>query len=198
MGHKGARYLRAEEIEDGDTPLILIGEEFSLPTHLNSKHFPFKCTSPKTKTYNCIAWAAGRQDIWIEPPAPLLDYKSRKYFWPDGVEKEDTLDAYRKAYESKEFGFEVCANGDLEDGYEKIALYFGGVSGVHATRQLHDGKWTSKLGDGVDASHTLETLMDGEYGDVLLFMRRKGVPARNPYPRQPYRRTRAKPKKRKD
>lgn len=75
-----------------------------------------------------------------------------------------------------------CANGDLEDGFEKIVLYqyidetsahdIGEWS--HAARQLPNGKWGSKIGDLEDTIHKTPQALEGiEYGRVGLYMKRR-------------------------
>ena len=71
-------------------------------------------------------------------------------------------------------GYELCGDGNLEDGYEKIAIYAKDGEPTHAARQLGDGRWTSKLGKYEDIEHdSLDALNGegfGEYGSVALFM----------------------------
>jgi hypothetical protein len=77
--------------------------------------------SPATEEYNCIAWAAGRTDRpwWPSKEEPYY------YHWPDGLEREEagkeTLSSFIKAFQSE--GYEICADGGLEDGIEKVALF---------------------------------------------------------------------------
>ena len=50
---------------------------------------------------------------------------------------------------------ENCESGDLEVGFEKVAIYAQADGApTHAARQLPDGTWTSKLGQEVDIGHT--------------------------------------------
>lgn len=73
-------------------------------------------------------------------------------YWPEGVEREETLSAFRKAYATK--GFQVCADERFEDGYEKIAVYIDGLGKPqHAARQLIGEVWSSKLGEEYDIIH---------------------------------------------
>jgi hypothetical protein len=47
------------------------------------------------------------------------------------------------------FNYVTCADGSIEIGYEKVALYEDpdpDLGWSHAARQLPDGRWTSKLG----------------------------------------------------
>jgi hypothetical protein len=66
-----------------------------------------------------------------------------------------------------------CDHGELEAGFEKIAIYVGADSEVkHAARQLPSGLWTSKLGDFEDIEHPLFVLEGGAYGWVKRFLKR--------------------------
>ena len=74
-------------------------------------------------------------------------------------------------------GYEPCADGDLEDGFEKIAIYQspGGIQ--HAARQLSTGRWTSKLGGLEDIEHASPAELEGaEYGEVVQYLRRAASP----------------------
>ncbi|MGB3310360.1 MAG: hypothetical protein WBA86_11505 [Nodosilinea sp.] len=121
-------------------------------------------TSKHTRTYNCFAYAAGDDRWWSPKPMP-------GYYWPPGVPREVTIASCIAAYET--LGFRLCDNGELEDGYEKIALY-ALASGVptHAALQLDSGDWSSKLGHLEDISHELFGLQGEEYGEVVKFMKR--------------------------
>jgi hypothetical protein len=123
---------------------------------------PFEITSPQTIEYNCIAWAAHRVDAWWWPGGP---------YWPDGTPHSDTISAFCRAYGT--LGFEPCESGELEIGFEKIALYIGTGSRVlHAARQLPNGRWTSKLGREWDITHQLKGLEGDDYGTVGQFLKR--------------------------
>jgi hypothetical protein len=134
---------------------------------LNPNEYEF--TSPETDTYNCIAWAAGETDRWWEPSS------NPKYYWPKDAPNDDRIGSLLVVFSL--LNYEVCENASLEPGYEKIAIYGDADdSFTHASRQLGDGKWTSKLGPDEDISHkTLEGLTGpGQaYGTVVIIMRRK-------------------------
>jgi hypothetical protein len=71
-------------------------------------------------------------------------------------------------------GYVPAANGDIEPGYSKVAIYLDG-NGVptHAARQLPDGRWTSKLGRNVDIRHERpEDVGGGLYGEPIIYMKR--------------------------
>ncbi len=123
----------------------------------------YQRTSPETSTYNCIAWAAGENWRWWWPHALA--------YWPEGVPQEATLDAFCEAYMT--LGYEECSDGNLEAGYEKVAIYCLGGKPTHAARQLPDGNWTSKLGMSHDISHPLRALNGPSYGEPVAFLRRK-------------------------
>ena len=125
----------------------------------------YKVTSPPDSTYNCIAWAANEIDRWWWPHP--------HYYWPSGIPRVETLEAFAQAYAT--IGFSPCENSALELGYEKIVIYVD-AEGIptHAARQLPSGKWTSKLGRFEDIEHS-ETrgLYGPDYGSVAVVMRRQ-------------------------
>lgn len=129
----------------------------------NLKATGYRPTSKKTPAYNCIAWAAGRDDRWWEPAVG--------YYWPIAGVQMGTVKAAVQMFEH--FGFKICKKPDLEDGYEKVAIYGQDEEYTHAARQLPSGKWTSKLGFLEDIEHDiLEGLVGVEYGLVAHVMKR--------------------------
>jgi hypothetical protein len=102
------------------------------------------------------------------------------YYWRPNVPRELTIDAFMRAYGT--LGYVECADGTVEPGFEKIALYgkqmpWGDIDPTHAARQLPDRRWTSKLGPAEDITHATPTDVDGpEYGTCVRFLRR---PARS-------------------
>src|SRR4051794_6088785 len=88
-----------------------------------------RVTSPHTRIYNCVAWAAGEDHRWWEPGR----------YWPCPVASgsfnvTDVMDALCTV------GYQACPGGDLEAGYEKVAVYADGFDDpTHASRQLPDG-----------------------------------------------------------
>ena len=93
-------------------------------------------------------------------------------FWPVDSSREDhgignVVEAFRS------LGYEECDDGAQEEGFEKLALYGSAMMYTHAARQLPDGKWTSKLGQLEDITHTTtEAIEDGDYGEVVQYMKR--------------------------
>ncbi|MBI3598382.1 MAG: hypothetical protein HY201_02860 [Nitrospirae bacterium] len=129
----------------------------------------YKVTSPPTKKYNCIAWAAGDSTRWWWP--------TDEYYWPESVSRMETVEVFVLAFQA--IGFEVCRDTTLEAGWVKIALYARkDGSPTHAARQLPDGAWTSKLGGIDDIQHEKPDDVGGEsYGEVVRIMRRPSVRA---------------------
>ena len=125
--------------------------------------------SEETRNYNCLAWAAGEADRRWEPDI------MEQWYWPDGVERDQTIKAFVKAYMT--LGYERCPDGRLEPGFEKIAIYaFEDGTATHAARQLSSGVWTSKLGDFEDIDHeTLDCLIGPQYGKPVAYLRRKSL-----------------------
>jgi len=124
-------------------------------------------TSPATRAYNCIAWAAGIDTQWWDP--------NDLYYWPPNVPREVTIEAIVQVYEG--LGFTICIGGALEAGFDKIAIFakYQGERRIptHAARQLDSGQWTSKLGACEDISHAEAAHVNGPgYGEVIYFMSR--------------------------
>jgi len=73
----------------------------------------YEVTSPQTREYNCIAWAADDMENWWWPSAD--DH------WPDGVPRVNTVDNFILAFQR--LGYDVCDDGALQVQFEKVALY---------------------------------------------------------------------------
>jgi len=130
----------------------------------------YKLTSPETRSYNCIAWAAGDSSRKWWPD------KSNIAYWPAGIPREETIDTFIAAY--KTLDYIGCENGEWEQGFEKIAIYAKyGTEPTHAALQLENGEWTSKLGDSHDISHKTAEIIEGKcYGNVVCYLKRKRNP----------------------
>lgn len=126
--------------------------------------------SPQSNAYNCIAWAVGDNTRWWWP-VPLRGIN----YWPRGIPREETLDAFVRAFAT--LGFSACADGFLQDGVEKVALFAKQVGAqlvpTHAALQLESGEWTSKLGPLEDINHSALDAVNGPlYGRVVKFLAR--------------------------
>ncbi len=124
-------------------------------------------TSHYDPTYNCIAWAAGDSGRWWEPD------EDEDYYWPPDAPREYSLEAYVRAFES--IGYHRCDSSDLEPGFEKVAIFANETGPTHASRQMVDGKWSSKLGPFEDIEHVLEALTGNsyeEYGRIAQLLKK--------------------------
>lgn len=130
-----------------------------------------RITSDETDEYNCIAWAAEDNTRWWWPQPDA--------YWPPNVLRDDAdLQSFIEAFGT--LGYEVCDDGSLELGIEKIAIYVHADTGpTHAALQLPDGKWTSKLGAWEDVEHESEHDLAGQlpgcYGQVHAYMQRRRI-----------------------
>lgn len=123
-------------------------------------------TSDEDKSYNCIGFAAEQTNWrWWWPD------RMKTCFWPEGVPKEVTLEAFVAAFRT--VGYEICSDSEVEPGFEKIALYTKpGGTPTHAAKQQPDGFWKSKLGRFHDIKHELPGLESRAYGKAASFMKR--------------------------
>ena len=124
-------------------------------------------SSPKTQSYNCVAWAAGdKTRIWWPEPAP-------EYYWPEGAVRIPSKEGFVSAFAL--FGYAEC--GLLEHPnpaeYEVIAFYQKGDEVRHVALQLVGGEWSSKMGPAMDMSHELSELYSPGYGGLGWKMKRK-------------------------
>lgn len=130
-------------------------------------------TSPKDAGTNCISFAAGDPLRKWDPgmlPSP-------GYYWPPEALQDDNDDvvALKRAFSA--IGYEECENGELEIGFQKVALYaLKEDDWLHASLQEPNGEWSSKLGSGYDIRHkTPECVCGPTYGNVVGFMKRVGA-----------------------
>ncbi len=121
----------------------------------------FQIASPVSLEYNCVAWALGITTEWW----------SHDRTWPDSVPRSPSIHALTQVFEL--FGYVICDSAEREPGYDKVALYALDSVWQHAARQLHDGRWTSKLGPFEDISHQSPDDLAGViFGEVNCIMRR--------------------------
>ncbi|WP_419692574.1 DUF7689 domain-containing protein [Burkholderia gladioli] len=124
----------------------------------------FVVTSPQTRRYNCIAWAAADNGHWWEPHPD--------YYWPPGLPLNDySVANYIAAFRT--IGYTPCVDGSLEVGVEKVVIYSAAGIAKHMARQLPDGAWTSKLGQGHDVRHGNDRCLAGQtYGICTHYLSR--------------------------
>jgi hypothetical protein len=129
------------------------------------KESPYKITSPKDPTYNCIAFAVGDiSQFWEQ-----INLKG--YYWPPGGGSIETVAGWMSIFAIH--GYRETDDRSLEIEYEKVAIYASDNGPEHVARQKASGIWTSKMGKGVDIEHTLEGLEGEFYGKVVKIMKRK-------------------------
>lgn len=153
-----------------------------IKSHPSLEHDPyFYISSDKTLEYNCIAWAMGFNDRWVDH---LPDYdKAVKKWWPNGVKRGFHPNCLVKAFEA--VGFELCNGDKYEEGYEKIVIYclrpfiipqFGicePIAWTHAAKVLTENTYHSKMGDKFDIYHSSGNIFVGSsYGEIYTYMRR--------------------------
>jgi len=125
----------------------------------------YERTSDPDELYNCIACAAGDNEIWWWPGP------EDEAFWPQSIPRVATLAAFDVLFAS--LGYVRCPDETVEPGVEEIALFADpDNSPTHAARQLPSGKWTSKLGQKQDIEHELHALAGDVYGRVVRIYRR--------------------------
>ena len=129
--------------------------------NLSSENFEF--VGACTDRYNCIAYAAGDTTKWWWPNG--IDY------WPPWATRDNRMESLKEAFAG--LGYEQCDDSNVEEGYQKVALY--GFQGrfEHAAVQMSNGRWCSKMGQGPIIEHSSpESLSGGPYGDAAAYMRR--------------------------
>ena len=122
-------------------------------------------TSDRTPKYNCIAWTVGDTRRWWQPGL------GKAAFWPANVPGKWEVPSFVALF--AKHGFVPCEGGSFEVGYDKIVLFTADGEPTHGSRQVGDGKWTSKLGKGPDIEHGLNDLDGPSYGAPTHFFRRK-------------------------
>ena|SRR5215510_8351712 len=117
--------------------------------------------------YNCIAYSLHDTRQWWEYGRMPV----RGYYWPPGVRQDNSVESWIQVFEIH--GFRRCDRTDLEQGFEKVAIYVKDGEPQHVARQLENGVWVSKLGPDEDIEHNaLEGLTGEHYGRVEIIMRR--------------------------
>ena len=128
----------------------------------------YRLASKKTKRYNCIAWAAGHNDLWWEPPPDG--------YWPPNIPDDGSIESAIRLYENLGYNRTALQDQAPEEGVEKVAIYGDKEGYTHAARQRQGGGWTSKLGKLQDIEHdNLESLTGSDYGTVIQILRRDSI-----------------------
>lgn len=129
----------------------------------------YEIASPNDETYNCVAWALSRTDVWFEAGGWKGTY------WPEGIRSDGSLDSYLELFAS--FGYTPAENPDDQPGQPYVAIYADADGEFcHVARQTESG-WTSKCGELHDIEHvTLKALEDRAYGRVVTVLRLRADP----------------------
>ena len=139
----------------------------------------FEISSPQNSCYNCISWSVLRDNIitW-----PFRDVDLDGVYWPEEIEREESLDAFKKLFSKSGF-VEETKNAEYEDGFLKIAIFTVPSDPgskfdrkvTHAVRQrISDGLWWSKLGKSFDIFHSIVQSVECDvYGEVSLILKKK-------------------------
>ena len=123
----------------------------------------FEIVDQPTERYNCIAYAAGDTSKWWWPDG--INY------WPPWATETNRIESLKEAFAG--LGYDLCAHNDTEVGYQRVALYEVDGEMKHATVQMPNGLWRSKMGQGPVIEHlSPESLSGGMYGDATAYMRR--------------------------
>lgn len=124
----------------------------------------FRLLSPFSYQYNCIAFAMGMSDRWVDPADIPW------HWWPP-VAKGESVEHLKNAF--RYFGFEECGMDDrVDDSYDKVAIYCDGDRWTHAARIVSEGIYHSKFGESYDGCHSRGNVLQAQYGVVCLIMRR--------------------------
>ena len=127
-------------------------------------HAGYKISSPKSFNNNCLAWALGDKQRWWE--------KGRGCYWPDNELDDDTVAGWIRIFELS--GYETSEGFDLEDGFERVAIFADRNGPTHVARQMDNGEWTSKLRKGNDTEHRTAHALEGDiYGTIIQVIRRR-------------------------
>ena len=127
----------------------------------------FRVNSPYNGIYNCIAFAMGFTDRWVD-----INTSCPGHWWPPIAEKTMDKNALIKAFEY--LGFELCKNADIENDYDKVVLFSLNDQWTHAARIVSDGIEHSKFGQCWNAYHSGNGIFEGTaYGTEYAYMKRK-------------------------
>ena len=124
----------------------------------------YNLLSEETPVYNCIAWAMGFDDRWVDIVT------SPGHWWPDGVQRSTSPQTLVDAFLA--VGFEQSDNDMFEEGYDKVALYQNNGEWTHASRIESNNVEYSKFGGSFDGVHSHNIFSGSIYGDEYAYLRR--------------------------
>lgn len=148
--------------------IAITGEEIEINWQNLKLNQNFHFTSLKRKGFNCVGYALDLVNKDIDM------FWFRDMYGLDGAKLDHSVNGYAKCFRDY-FGYEICDDGQVENGFNKIALYSDTDNDfTHIAKQLENGNWTSKMGTYEDIEHyNLEALSGTLYGKPMLFMRKK-------------------------
>jgi hypothetical protein len=124
----------------------------------------FRPTSPIDPRYNCIAYAAGRTDVWYWPGS---------IGWPHELPSKINCASLQSLFTDL-LDFEITTDDKFEVGYKKVCLFKDQSSmPTHASFLVEKGVWKSKFGRFINALHSLSDLEEGAYGEPYVFLRKR-------------------------
>ncbi|HEX4125658.1 MAG TPA: hypothetical protein VHY37_13095 [Tepidisphaeraceae bacterium] len=125
--------------------------------------------------YNCFGHAVGFKRFW-QPPSIHGDFEGDpRFYWPPELlgGSGDNTWVHRYVEAAKTLGFDVCGDdSSWEPSFEKIVLIHSGGVFTHASLQVSETRWSSKLGDLSDFQHPLESVLRKPFGRGAIFMKR--------------------------
>ncbi|MDE3259213.1 MAG: hypothetical protein OYM47_15385 [Gemmatimonadota bacterium] len=123
----------------------------------------FEFVEQSSERYNCIAYAAGDvTELWW--PNPYC-------YWPPWATYDNRIVSLKEVFAGLDY--EQCDDSKAEIGYEKVALYEIQGRFQHASLQMPNGRWRSKMGPGPVIEHFNPESLSGEvYGNPTIYMRR--------------------------
>lgn len=127
----------------------------------------FRINSPRTSVYNCIAFALGLTDRWVDPSVNIPGH-----WWPP-LQQSDPYSDKSLIEVFEFFGFTECEDNNIEDGYDKVALFGNDDVWKHAAKIVDENLEHSKFGNCWDAYHKPESVFGPVYGYIYTYMKRK-------------------------
>lgn len=124
----------------------------------------YELLSEQTPIYNCIAWAMGFNDRWVDT------VQTPGHWWPDGVQRNEDPQSLVDAFLA--VGFEKSDNDHFEVDYDKVALFQKEGKWTHASRIESDDVEYSKFGGSFDGVHSHNVFSGSIYGDEYAYLRR--------------------------
>lgn len=124
----------------------------------------FEILSEATPEYNCIAWAMGYTDRWIDTDT------APGHWWPSGAKRDNKNSSLISAFEQQ--GFVLCDDAHFEEEYDKVVLYGADGFWTHASRVVSEDSEHSKFGGTWDGTHGHNMFHDTIYGDAFAYMKR--------------------------